>query len=92
MNLWQKKYSDQRLYYGRYLCRDWNSKHHVELEKLQTFQIYFMKETTLPDYKTPKIEKVLLWSHDCFKKDEPEKTKKEEPKKLPEVKETPKPQ
>ena len=66
MNLWKKDYRHHRLYYGRYLCREWNSTHGAAAQ-LSTLQIYFMKETTQLD--TPSApQKTLLWSHECFKK------------------------
>jgi predicted DCC family thiol-disulfide oxidoreductase YuxK len=67
MNLWDKDNAEHRLYYGRYLCRLWNSQHRGE-EELQTFKIYFMREGTLPNYQKSKVEKVLLWDHQCFQR------------------------
>ncbi|MGD1807523.1 HTTM domain-containing protein [Dapis sp. BLCC M126] len=69
MNIWLKGYAAYRLYYGQYLCRDWNSKHQGE-EQLDTFEIYFMLEKTLPNYQTPEVEKVMIHRHYCFKKSE----------------------
>ena len=65
LNLWEREYNAHRLYFGRYLCRNWNATHQGE-ETLETFQIYFMKETTLPNGKVAPIEKVNLWNHNCF--------------------------
>lgn len=65
MNIWLSKYSEQRLYYGRYLCRKWNSEHPRD-EHLMTFKIFFMKEVSKPDYEIPEPEKTHLWSHNCF--------------------------
>lgn len=53
--------------FAKYLCREWNRKHERDEEKLETLEIYFMNETTLPDYKKPEIKKELLWRHNCFK-------------------------
>ncbi|PKB83221.1 MAG: hypothetical protein BZY88_02700 [SAR202 cluster bacterium Io17-Chloro-G9] len=64
MRLREKKHADQRLYYGRYLCREWNGSHE-EARKLENFKIYFVLERTLPDYQPPKPERVLLFDHDC---------------------------
>lgn len=69
MNLWKKKNKDHRLYFGRYLCREWNSRHKGE-ETLETFQIYFMLEKTLPPGQPTTIQKTKIWDHDCFKKPE----------------------
>lgn len=68
MNLWLAKYSDQRLYYGRYLCRKWNATH-AGADTLMTFKIYFMKEKTLAD-GVADPEKNHLWSHHCFESPE----------------------
>ncbi|MEW6279753.1 MAG: HTTM domain-containing protein [Candidatus Eremiobacterota bacterium] len=68
MNLWMRDYSRYRLYYGRYLCRSWNGSHPYD-RQVTTFKIYFMLENTLPNYQTAPIEKVELWSHDCFRAD-----------------------
>lgn len=65
MNLWDSSYEEYRLPYGQYLCRNWNGKHPSD-KQLQTFQIIFMKETTLPDYEKPKVEPVTIWDHHCF--------------------------
>lgn len=70
MNLRKKKKKDHRLYFGKFVCRDWN-RHHRGKEKLETFQIYFMEErTTDPVFKksTLPVEKKKLWGHRCFKK------------------------
>lgn len=66
MNIWLKKYSDQRLYYGRYLCRRWNTRHSGD-ELLESFEIYFMEEVSQPDHEVPEPRKAHLWSHNCFK-------------------------
>jgi hypothetical protein len=65
MNLWMAQFSDERLYYGRYLCRQWN-EHHSPDRQLETFQILFMLERTLPDYQVSPIESIELWNHHCF--------------------------
>ncbi|MBI3307000.1 MAG: HTTM domain-containing protein [Candidatus Omnitrophica bacterium] len=62
-NLWASK--GYRLDFGKYLCRDWNSRHSGE-EQLDRFNIYFMKETTRKNFTFTKPEKVLLWNHYCF--------------------------
>ena len=65
LNLWEREHAAHRLYFGRYLCRNWNATHQGD-ETLETFEIYFMKETTLPNGKVAPIEKVNLWNHNCF--------------------------
>lgn len=63
--LWLRRYSGYRLYYGKYLCMKWNRDHEYK-NNLLTFDIYFMKEETLPDYKHRDIEKIHIWKHRCF--------------------------
>lgn len=58
--------TNYRLYYGKYLCRKWNEKLQ-EQKQLDNFKIYFMSEKTLPNYQPPKLEKIMLWEHFCFK-------------------------
>ena len=65
MNIWKSKYSQQRLYYGKYLCREWNYNIQ-DGQQLETFDIYFELETTLPNFQKPELERVRLWSHYCF--------------------------
>ncbi len=74
-NLRQGDNNTQVLNFGRYLCRNWDASH-KDGKELQAFKIYFMRETTLPDYKKPKAEKVLLWHHWCV--DIPKETKVED--------------
>lgn len=56
---------DQRLYFSRYICREWNERH-TGPERLETFDIVYMLETTQPDYRTTKPERVTLRNHRCL--------------------------
>jgi len=67
MNLWSKNNREHRLYYGKYICRNWNSKHD-EGEELDNFEIVFMKEVTLLNYEVEEPEKIVVWEHFCFGK------------------------
>jgi hypothetical protein len=60
----QEDYTSQRLYFGRYLCREWNARYAGD-QQLETFEITHMLEETLPDYRTATPEKVVLWEHNC---------------------------
>lgn len=64
--IWRPEYQKHRLYYGRYLCRNWNSKHQGE-KQLERFDIYFMLERTQPNYQPAKIQKISIWKHSCIK-------------------------
>jgi hypothetical protein len=63
--IWDRDYSDQRLYFGQYICREWNARH-TGSEQLMDFQVTYMLEQTLPDYRRSTPEKVVLWEHRCF--------------------------
>ncbi|EFA83673.1 hypothetical protein PPL_02739 [Heterostelium album PN500] len=74
MNLEGSHHKDRRLFYGRYLCREWNwyGRHKGEGEQLQTFKMLYMLEMTPPFPKDgvipedPKPHTLELWSHQCF--------------------------
>lgn len=67
INIKKPSLESQRLYYGKYLCRDWYFNHPKE-ERLESFQLYFMEEKTLEPGQALSIEKRLIWNHDCFAK------------------------
>ena len=64
-NLWERDKAWNRIHFGRYLCRDWNSTA-ADAKKLETFDVYFMLEETPPPGEAATIEEVLLWEHACF--------------------------
>lgn len=64
-NIYMKQHADQRLYFGQYICRQWNA-HHTGAEQLTTFKITYMLEMTSPDYQRSTPRKVVLWEHSCF--------------------------
>ena len=61
----EEEYTDQRLYLGRYICREWNARH-AGAEQLMTFHIIYIQELTLPDYQRASTEEFDLWEHHCF--------------------------
>jgi len=63
-NLDDDQWSNQRLYFGQYICREWNARH-TGAEQLRTFEITYMWQPTYPDYKQGTPEKVVLWEHSC---------------------------
>jgi len=66
MNLWLQDYTDYRLGYGQYLCREWNSKNSYD-KNLMNFKIIYMLENT--DFDTleeSKLQPNTIWEHDCF--------------------------
>lgn len=60
-------YSHYRLYFGRMLCRRWNSEA-AQGEKLSTFDIYWVSQITPPPGGTPEFNTYKTWSHSCFAK------------------------
>ena len=55
-----------RIYLGKYFCRKYNNTHSNN-DRLDTFDIYFMKQYTATFEKPPSpVKKVNLWSHRCF--------------------------
>jgi hypothetical protein len=63
-NLYNSDYANQRLYFAQYVCRQWNARH-TGKETLDAFQIDYMLETTLPDYKRSKPQNVDLGHYRC---------------------------
>ncbi len=57
-------------YYGNYLCRNWNSKHKGE-KQLDSFEIFFMDERTVPPGNTQNLEKTSHWRQSCFDRSDP---------------------
>jgi len=64
-NISNNNFEAHRLYYGRYICRKWNSEHPFD-EQLMEFDMVFMKEMTLPNYEKAAFIKENLWKHRCF--------------------------
>ena len=64
VNLVDPQHADLRLYFGRYVCREWDARHDGG-ENLQSFQLYYMVEPTLPDYQTVEPSRLVLWKHRC---------------------------
>ena len=60
-----EQYANQRLYFGSYICREWNARH-ADTNQLTDFQITYMLQTTLPDNQSTTPEGVVLWEQNCF--------------------------
>lgn len=64
-NLWSAQYADNRPYYGRYLCRQWNHAH-PSSQALKGFKmIYMLQPTPAPGQAAAAVEQRILWRHDC---------------------------
>lgn len=51
-------------YYGKYICNDWNSRHQGA-QQLDSFEIYFMDERTVPPGEPQNVEKTNTWTQSC---------------------------
>jgi hypothetical protein len=61
--------SKVQLHFGGYMCRRWNQNVPPETptKRLKTFQIFFMRQITLPDGNgVTEAEKVSIWEHKCY--------------------------
>ncbi len=67
-NLWLKENADQRLYFGKYLCRLWNDEHQGG-EQVSKFEVFYMLTQIYPDLTRAPAEKRKIWGHDCFARD-----------------------
>lgn len=60
-----------RLYLGKWICRQWNESHSGD-KKLQTFKLYYVNTRTQRPSENNgqpfEQRRTLLWSHYCFKK------------------------
>ena len=63
-NIYNQDHAGQRLYFGQYICRQWNARH-TGADTLETFRIIYMLEMTMPDYQQSEPKKVDLWNHTC---------------------------
>lgn len=61
------RHEKQLVGYARYLCHSWNKEAPLN-HKLWTFEIYYNKETTLPDYRGNELRRSRLWRHRCLDK------------------------
>lgn len=66
INIKKDSQYEQRVYYGKYICREWFGGKGKRGESLERFDLYFMLEHTQPPGEAPLTEKQLMWSHDCF--------------------------
>jgi hypothetical protein len=65
-NLWLARFANNRYWYGKYLCRDWNASHSGG-RQLKTFKMIYMLEETPPPGQPATVEQRILWRHECLK-------------------------
>lgn len=53
------------LYFGKYICRNWNGVHRETQSELETFDIVHFKEKTLPDNRRATPQREVVWEHRC---------------------------
>lgn len=64
-NLWLPQYANNRPYFGRYLCRQWNSAHPAQ-QALKGFKMIYMLELSPPPGQAPAaVEQRILWRQEC---------------------------
>lgn len=75
-HLSEAAFAKHRMYYGKYLCREWNAdKFENPAKRLMTFKLIYMLERTPPLGQQAQVEQVVLWRHECF----PQETKGQVP-------------
>lgn len=64
----EKDFARHRLWFGKYLCRQWNAdKLSADREhRLLRFKINYVFEVTPPPGQPLRTEQQTLWSHECF--------------------------
>jgi len=64
----ERDYARHRLWFGKYLCRQWNAdKLSSDREhRLLRFKINYVFEPTPPPGQAMRTEQQTLWSHECF--------------------------
>ena len=56
---------ERLLHFGGYVCRSWNEWYPGGESQLQTFDIMYFTQPTLPDGERGDIEQRVLWQHRC---------------------------
>ncbi|PTU32327.1 HTTM domain-containing protein [Stenotrophobium rhamnosiphilum] len=75
-HLAESENEEQRVYYGKYLCREWNEKNAADpAKRLMTFKLIYMLERTPAPGAQAQVEQAVLWRHECF----PQETKGQVP-------------
>lgn len=62
--LWLKRNARHRKHYGAWVCRDWN-RNHDKSEQLLAFNMYFIKERTLPQGRNSRPTTHILLRYHC---------------------------
>lgn len=63
--IYMQKNAEQRLPFGKWVCRSWESRHPGRAP-LKSFQFLYIEETTQPDFEEGPEKEILLWDHRCY--------------------------
>jgi len=63
--IWSAEFSAHRLWYGRYLCRQWNTTHEGG-KKLKTFKMVYMLENSIAFNHHPAVEQRVIGHIECY--------------------------
>lgn len=78
--LWEAEYAPHRLYYGKYLCREWNRDKRAgaaaHSRRLMSFKLVYMLERTPPPGYTASVEQNVISRHECFPEETQGQTKR----------------
>jgi hypothetical protein len=82
--IWDPTFAENRRFYARFLCRDWNVAAPPGGHVL-TFKIVYMLERAVPPGETPTVEQRVLWWHECLGKEVPasEQQREEQDREIP---------
>jgi predicted DCC family thiol-disulfide oxidoreductase YuxK len=65
VNIWQRRNRGYRVYFGRYLCREWN-EHHPELDRVDMVYVnYVLEMTPPPGASPPSATRESVFRSDC---------------------------
>ena len=64
-NMHNRSNTQYRLYYGQYICRNWNAKN-AGKDTLLSFSIYLVHKKTPPPGQPTIRDTIKLWDHRCF--------------------------
>jgi hypothetical protein len=66
MNLWAKDFSEYRLGYGKFVCRQWNDSHPYDKQLMSFNMVFMLEKTPAPGATAEPIVPNTIWQHHCF--------------------------
>lgn len=65
-NLYSEHDETYLLWFGKFLCRKWNTDAH-KTQEVMNYKLIFMRELTAPEGQVSNpIQKQVIWNHKCF--------------------------